>query len=271
MPASAFSLGNLYNFVGYPIAFMLLVVSCEAAYYRLFLKEKFDWHTGVTTTAIGVVEMLLAMILYFSVFSALGGLQAYSIFHWKISSPVVEWAVYFVAAEFIFYIGHYCSHHVRWFWADHSVHHSSRQINLFAGNRNGWTGLVAGAWIFTIPFLFLGFEWKPLMTGLSIILSYQFYLHTEIIRGLGPLEYILNTPSRHRVHHGMNEKYFNKNFSGIFLLFDWIFGTLEKEDSAVKPVYGYIDQPQTRNPVTLVFFEWKRLFADTIATFRRGA
>lgn len=137
-------------------------------------------------------------------------------------------------------------------------------MNLFAGNRNGWTFSVAGMWIFSIPFVYLGIAWNDILWSLFLILNYQFFIHTELIKTLGPFEKIINTPSLHRVHHATEDIYLDKNFGGITLLFDYIFGTLQRELPDVKPSYGLRGEPEHDSILKLVFYGWIKTFHDFV-------
>ncbi|HEY8280158.1 MAG TPA: sterol desaturase family protein [Bdellovibrionota bacterium] len=261
MGVFAYIKDNWYAGVALPVLVMFQAILAEWLYCRLFLRGKFAWREGLISTPIALGEMVAAIGLFYFQFYFFRGLEKHSLFH--LSGPGWEWyLLYYFTGEFIFYMAHYSAHHFRWFWADHSVHHSSVELNYFAGNRNGWFALVGGLWIFTIPFVWLGFPWMELLKVLAVILSYQFYIHTEVVRRLGPLEYLINTPSLHRVHHGKNPEYINKNFGGILMIFDYAFGTLQREIPGVKIQYGLTDQPSGLNPFRYVFHGWAGLFRD---------
>src|SRR5262249_13656411 len=110
----------------------------------------------------------------------------------------------------------------------------------------------------------LGFRPEMLLTQISISLIYQYWIHTELIRSLGPLEWVLNTPSHHRVHHSANAEYLDRNHAGIFIVWDRLFGTFEPERARV--VYGLTKNLHTFNPISIAFHEWAAMFRD----FRRA-
>src|SRR5262249_11998719 len=118
----------------------------------------------------------------------------------------------FVGLEFFYYWYHRASHTVRWLWASHSVHHSPNQFNLAAAYRLGWVATFSRTSIFFSPLVWLGFEPMIVLTALFLNLLYQFWLHADWIPRLGWLEYVLNTPSSHRVHHARNPDYLDANF-----------------------------------------------------------
>lgn len=147
----------------------------------------------------------------------------------------------FFGLEFCYYWHHRISHRVRWFWLTHAVHHSAKHLNLSAAYRLGWTGVLSGHFLFYLPLVGLGFHPLAVMVGLSLNLLYQFWIHTELIPKLGPLEWVLNTPSHHRVHHGSNVEYLDCNYGGVLIVFDRLFGTWVEEDLSNPPVYGLVD------------------------------
>nr|RNJ65944.1 MAG: sterol desaturase family protein [Leptolyngbya sp. IPPAS B-1204] len=168
----------------------------------------------------------------------------------------------FVSIEFCYYWYHRATHRVRWLWATHAVHHSAEHLNLSAAYRLGWTGWLSGNILFFIPLIWLGFHPLSVLTGLSLNLLYQFWIHTELIPKLGPLEWFLNTPSHHRVHHASNQEYIDRNYGGVLIVFDRWFGTFAEEQSHNPPVYGLTQPIRSYNPVVIALSEWSRLFND---------
>jgi len=168
----------------------------------------------------------------------------------------------FFAVEFAYYWLHRFGHEIRWMWASHSVHHSPTSITFSGAYRLAVTGIFSGMFVFFLPLMILGFSPKMIFTIFALNLIYQFFLHTELIPKLGFLEKILNTPSHHRVHHAINEQYIDKNYGGILIIFDRMFGTYAVEDSAVKIEYGLIGKAPTLNPLRLFFQEWMAIFSD---------
>ena len=174
------------------------------------------------------------------------------------------WA--FVACFFLedlsYYWFHRISHERRWFWASHVVHHTSQHYNLSTALRQTWTGSIGGTFIFWLPMAWIGFP--PLMiaffSGLSLV--YQFWIHTEAIDRMGPLEWVLNTPSHHRVHHATNPRYLDSNYAGVLIIWDRLFGTFVEETKADKPMYGVVSNIHTFNPFRIAFHEWVGMARD---------
>jgi len=167
-----------------------------------------------------------------------------------------------IAQDFSYYWFHRCSHRVRWFWATHAIHHSSNEFNLAASYRFGWTGRLTGAAVFYVPMIWLGFAPGPVFIAAGLNLLYQFWLHAEWIPKLGWLEYVLNTPSHHRVHHASNAEYLDRNYGGIFIVFDRMFGTFVAERDDLPCRYGLVTPLRSNNPVIIAFHEWQALARD---------
>jgi len=169
------------------------------------------------------------------------------------------WVVLIVTEDFCYYLFHRFSHRVRLGWAAHVNHHSSRYYNLSTALRQSWTTPFYG-FAFYLPLAWLGFHPLAIVVAHSINLIYQFWIHTEAVGRLGPLEWILNTPSHHRVHHGINPRYIDRNYGGIFIIWDRLFGTFEPEREA--PRYGLTTQLTTFNPLRIAFHEWAAIGRD---------
>lgn len=186
---------------------------------------------------------------------------AYSL-PWSI--PVTWWSLLLVVllADIIYYWEHRIAHEVRLLWTQHAVHHSSRDMNIVTGIR---FGPLEGVWslIVHIPLAAMGFAPEAIIFGVVFVLAYQTWLHTELIGKLGPLEWILNTPSHHRVHHGSDDKYLDKNYGGVLILWDRLWGTFQVEEET--PRYGLKRDFDSRNPLRVWFSELPDLWSDLVA------
>lgn len=175
------------------------------------------------------------------------------------------WVLLFFADDFSYYWFHRTAHGVNWFWASHVVHHSSQHYNLAAALRQTWTGNLTGAFLFWAWLPLVGFHplWILFMQQISLI--YQFWIHTEVVHRLPkPLEFVLNTPSHHRVHHGSDVKYLDKNHGGILIIWDRLFGSFQPEEE--RPVYGLTQNIQSFNPVVVALKTW----GDLLGKARRS-
>jgi sterol desaturase/sphingolipid hydroxylase (fatty acid hydroxylase superfamily) len=170
-----------------------------------------------------------------------------------------SWVVLLVVEDFCYYWFHRSHHEVRLLWAAHVNHHSSQHYNLSTALRQALLTPLTGP-IFWAPLALVGYPPWMILTAQAWSLLYQFWLHTESIRTLGPLEYVLNTPSHHRVHHGKNVRYLDRNHGGIFIIWDRLFGTFAKETERV--VYGLTKDIHTFNLIKIGFHELAAIAAD---------
>ncbi|SDR12727.1 sterol desaturase family protein [Pseudoxanthomonas sp. CF125] len=174
-----------------------------------------------------------------------------------------HWVSLFVGQEFCYYWMHRADHRIRWFWLNHSVHHSSNQYNLSAAYRLGWTGKLTGAAVFFGPLVWLGFPVPYVVGALSVNLLYQFWLHTELIGKLPrPIEFLFNTPAHHRVHHASNPEYLDCNYGGVLILFDRLFGTFRGQRVDEPPRYGLVEPLRSYNPLRIASHAWVGMFHD---------
>lgn len=178
---------------------------------------------------------------------------------WKI--PVNWWTLglTIVLADFVYYIEHRLAHRVRILWVAHSVHHSAQNMNTATAFRFSVIDPFISAMLH-FPLILMGFPPVFIVAGELLVQAYQFWIHNTIIPPLGPIEYIFNTPSAHRVHHAREIEYRDSNYAGIFIIWDRIFGTYKSEDRELE--YGLPEQIETLNPVTVQFHEVPRLMAD---------
>lgn len=172
----------------------------------------------------------------------------------------LAWVLLFFADDFAYYWFHRAHHECRLLWASHVVHHSSQRYNLSTALRQTWTP-VTGV-MFWAPLPLLGFHPAMVLTMQSLNLLYQFWIHTESIGRMGALEKVLNTPSHHRAHHGANEQYLDRNYGGILIIWDRLFGTFVPETE--RPVYGLTTNIQTYNPVRIAFHEFAAIARDVM-------
>lgn len=176
-----------------------------------------------------------------------------------------QWLVLFLLHELFYYAYHRCAHRVRWFWATHSVHHTPNELTLATALRLGWTGKLTGTALFFAPLIWLGFSPVAVFGLLAFNLLYQFWLHNTWVPKLGPLEWVLNTPSHHRVHHASNPEYLDCNFGGVLIVYDRLFGTFAEERDGVVLRYGLTAPLHTYNPLRIAFHEWAALGRDLAA------
>lgn len=170
-----------------------------------------------------------------------------------------SWGLAVIAADLTYYWMHRLEHEVRILWAHHSVHHSSPEFNLTTALRLAWIeGLIE--WVFFVPMILAGFSFVQTIIAISIVITYQTWIHTQKIGKLGWLDSVFNTPSVHRVHHGSNPQYIDKNYGGILILWDRLFGTFEPEGERV--AYSIIKPVKSVNPFVINFHEYWQIAKD---------
>ena len=175
--------------------------------------------------------------------------------------PVTIWTLLLtvLVCDFVYYWEHRISHEVRVLWTQHAVHHSSRFMNPSVAVRFGpFEGFVSA--LFHFPLILLGFPPALVLFGIFIVLAYQVWIHTELIGRLGVLDSFLNTPANHRVHHGCDENYIDKNYGGILIVWDRMFGTFQKEEE--RPRYGLKRDFDSVNPLIVWISELPEFFRD---------
>jgi sterol desaturase/sphingolipid hydroxylase (fatty acid hydroxylase superfamily) len=244
------------------LPFFLILIFTEIILIVGWKKQKCPWKESLISFLIAIGHRISQMIptAGFLIFAWNHRIFTISLNHW--------WnvALLFLSIEFTYYWFHRASHRIRWFWASHVVHHSPKYFNFSAAYRLGWTGGISGSAIFFMPLAWLGFEPLTIAIALSLNLLYQFWIHTELIPKLGFLEWVLNTPSHHRVHHASNSEYIDRNYGGVLIIFDRLFGTFTSENTSNPPVYGLTHPIKSNNPFKIALHEWIQIFKDIIST-----
>lgn len=175
--------------------------------------------------------------------------------------PILYWSALIIGEDFLFYWLHRIDHYCRFFWAVHVTHHSSEEFNFTVGFRSSVFQPLY-RFIYFIPLAFLGFDAMDIMFAYSATQIFGILVHTQTINKLGFLEYIIVTPSHHRVHHGSNIQYLDKNMGMFLIIWDKLFGTFQAEDKNDPVKYGLTKNIETHNPITTVFHEWISIFKD---------
>ncbi len=244
------------------IPFFLVLISIEVLVDRARRKRGGDplyrFGDSITSLACGVGQQMLAVLAVGAV-----GVGAYSavlarasVFTLSASSPLV-WALAFVGVDLAYYAYHRASHRINFLWASHVVHHQSEEYNLSTALRQSWfTGLTS--WIFYAPLAVLGVPTSVFVLCLTINTLYQFWIHTRAIDKLGAFERVMNTPSHHRIHHAIDPAYIDKNYAGVFIVWDRVFGTFVEETAA--PHYGTVKPLGSFNAFWANFEGFARLF-----------
>ncbi len=239
------------------IPFFALLIAAEALWSHF--KHADDYSDRKDTW--GNIFLGFMSVVWGALFGLVTGgiyLFAYEIAPYKFPAEAWwTWVILFFVDDLAYYIFHRASHEMRLFWNFHVVHHSSEKYNLSVAVRQSWFG---GSlhWLFYAPVMLLGFApWMfAIMHGFNLI--YQFWIHTRFIKRLGWLENILNTPSHHRVHHGVNNPYLDKNYAGVLIIWDKLFGSFVNETE--EPRYGIITPLKSYNPLWINTHGWVEMF-----------
>jgi sterol desaturase/sphingolipid hydroxylase (fatty acid hydroxylase superfamily) len=249
--------GTIYA-VGVPI--ILLMIACEAVvsswkHYNFYERGDTLGTLGLLAGNIVMAGLTKGAVLVFS-------LYLYKFRLWDLNALLPAWALWvltFLAIDLVFYWYHRCSHRVRMLWAIHMNHHCSEEMNFFVAFRQAWFGPVSKIPFFAVLPL-LGFD--PTITVVAGVAATLWGVvgHTRWINTLGPLEWVLNTPSHHRVHHGSNPEYIDKNYGNLLIIWDRMFGTFAQERAPV--VFGLVNNVNTQNPFKITFMVWLAMWRD---------
>lgn len=240
----------------------LLLVACEIIWRKFVREEEYGVAEAAASIGIAAGRAIAKPLMIF----ALAGLYLF-VYEWRIftfdMSKWWSWVIVFIGADFLYYWMHRFKHEIRWMWADHSVHHSGNRMNVFMNFRLGWTGLIVGTWLMHLPLVLVGFSPAAVITTYALSLVWQAWIHTDMIGKLwSPIELVANTPSHHRVHHSRNPIYLDKNYAGILIVWDRMFGTFQEELEDEPCDYGLVHRLTSVNPVKIAFNEWTNLIHD---------
>jgi len=243
-----------FFFIG---AAILLIELAEALFKRA--------HLGRTLGEMLVSASTQIPYLLVEIFVLTGGYVLFYIIAemvpWQVPNAWWTLVLIVVICDFAYYWEHRIAHEVRLLWTQHAVHHSSRDYNIITGIR---FGPFEGVWslIIHLPLAFMGFAPEVIFFGIITVLAYQTWIHTEKVGRLGVLDRALNTPSNHRVHHGCDDKYLDRNYGGITVIWDRLFGTFQAEEET--PRYGLKRDFDSRNPLLVWVSEWPELILSLI-------
>lgn len=241
------------------IAMFLVTLALEAWWLRR-AKRTPAWKDSVTSLGLGLGSLAAGALTAGLVFALASWLHHYRL----VEVPIAWWSflLCFVLDDLAYYAFHRSAHRVRWFWASHVVHHSSEAYNLSTALRQTWTGFVSLNFLFRLP-LFLVFPPELVFFCAGLNLVYQYWIHTETI-GRMPrwFEAVMNTPSHHRVHHAVNPRYLDRNYAGVFIVWDRMFGTFEPEREDDRPAYGIVTPLKSFNIFRAAFHEWVGIARD---------
>jgi sterol desaturase/sphingolipid hydroxylase (fatty acid hydroxylase superfamily) len=247
--------------IAYAIPVFIVLVVLEAVSYRFLPDDDergYEVRDTATNLTMGIGSLVVGAPWKLVVVVAYAGLYQLAPWHLPMSTWWA-WGLLVIADDLAYYWFHRLHHEVRVLWASHVVHHSSRRYNLSTALRQSWVPMTSLP--FWLPLALAGFPPWAILTQQAVSLAYQFLLHTERVDRLWrPVEWVFNTPSHHRVHHGSNPRYLDRNYGGILIVWDRLFRSFEPEGERV--VYGLTTDITTDNPVRVAFDSYVQLARD---------
>lgn len=243
-----------YIALSVPIFFILIGIELAYTFYKKL--NYYRVNDSISNISQGIGQQVTGLLMKTALFFG----YKYIFENWRLfdlPKTIWVWIILFISVDFFYYWFHRMSHQVNALWAAHIVHHQSEEYNLTVALRQSWfQGWFS--WVFYLPLAFVGFDPIMFLTLSSFNTLYQFWIHTRTIKSMGFLEHILNTPSHHRVHHGSNPKYIDKNHAGSLIIWDKMFGTFQKEEEEV--YYGITTPLASWNPVWANVHYWVELY-----------
>ena len=252
---------NLPNPVDFAVPFFILLIVAEMIIVRKKFAVRYEPRDTLTSLLFGLGSTVAGVLFAGATIAIAVWLHDHRVatipYAWWI------WPLCFVADDLAYYVFHRSAHRVRWFWASHVNHHSSQHYNLSTALRQTWTGFLSLSFMFRLPLILIGFPPPVLFFVGALNLIYQFWIHTEVI-GRMPrwFEAVMNTPSHHRVHHAVNARYLDRNYAGVFIVWDKLFGTFTPEDDRDQIRYGLVMQVYGFNLLWSIFHEWIGIARD---------
>ncbi len=239
--------------IAYSIPIFFLLIGIELVIDRSKKSGLYRFNDAVTNISCGIGSQLTGVFL-----KTLSFVAYYFIWeHYRIAdipNSWITWILLFIGVDFFYYWFHRLAHEISLLWGSHIVHHQSEEYNFSVALRQGWLQGAFSMW-FYLPLAFIGFDPYVFVSINALQTLYQFWIHTKTIDKLpAPIEYVFNTPSHHRVHHGVNPKYIDRNHGGTLIIFDRMFGTFQAEEEEV--VYGITNQARSWNPLRLNLEYW---------------
>lgn len=241
----------------YSIPAFMLFMALEWWIARLKGMKVYRLHDTISDLGCGITNRIMTslitapLLIGYEFFYSRFGVTSFP------SNSVMTWIAAFIITDFIYYWWHRISHRVNFMWAVHVVHHQSEDYNLAVALRQALLSPVT-YFPFYITMAFMGFPTLVTFTCVALNTVYQFWIHTELVKTIGPLEWILNTPAHHRVHHGINRRYLDTNYAGVFIIWDRLFGTFVPETE--KAVFGIVEPLRNWNPLWANFDHWKKMW-----------
>lgn len=247
----------MIDYTIYAIPAFIALMAVEALLLARTARRGYEARDTAASLAMGVGSLVVGIVakaMHLALLTLVARLAPV-----EIAPSWASWIALLLLGDLAYYWFHRLSHEVRFLWAAHVNHHSSERYNLSTALRQSWTEHLFGP-LFWWPLALIGVPVEALLVIEAVSLIYQYWLHTELVGKLGPFEWVFNTPSAHRVHHGRNLQYMDRNYGGILIIWDRLFGTYEPEREPVE--YGITKNLDTYNPVRIAFHEWAAMIRD---------
>jgi sterol desaturase/sphingolipid hydroxylase (fatty acid hydroxylase superfamily) len=253
------------NFILYAVPFFFLLIAVELIcekikgtdYYRVNDAIN-SLSAGVLSRMIGIIKALVPLTLYVFIY------ENFAFF--SLPDTLLVWSIAFVLYDFCYYWNHRMGHEMSLLWAAHVVHHSSEEYNLTTALRQSSSSIFS--WVFYLPMALLGFDPLVLISVGSLNLIYQFWVHTRHIPKLGWFEWVFVSPSNHRVHHAQNRVYIDRNYGGVFIIWDRLFGSFQEELTEQPVIFGIRKALHSWNPLYANVQVYNQLAKDSWRTKR---
>ncbi|GAA4467757.1 sterol desaturase family protein [Nibrella saemangeumensis] len=241
----------------YAVPILVLALLIEWLIIRFHPEKAYDADDFRASLGIGIGSLIINAFMKSFILAL--GIFFYELVPWRMPSTWYTWVLTLVIIDFCNYLAHFTAHKQRVWWATHVTHHSSEHLNLSTAFRNSWTQHLK--LVFFIPAWLTGADPVIAFSCYQLDLLHQFWIHTEVITKMPRwFEFIFVTPSHHRVHHGSNDAYLDKNFGSMFIIWDRLFGTFQEETET--PKYGLTKPVDSQNVVYLNFHEWRDIWHD---------
>ncbi|MBK6883568.1 MAG: sterol desaturase family protein [Flavobacteriales bacterium] len=245
------------EYIALAIPLFFLLIGLELAWSAWKGRKVYRFNDGIANLGCGIGSQVVGAFTKTVVFAV----YLYLYDNWRLftlENSMLTWLITFLLVDLLYYWFHRLSHEVNFLWAAHIVHHQSEEYNLSVALRQSWWQGLFSFWFYA-PIALLGVHPLTILTVGAFVTLYQFWIHTKAIKDLGWLEWILNTPSHHRVHHGSDPKYIDRNHAGTLIIWDKLFGTFQREEE--EPIYGITTPLRTWDPVWANFHYWAELIA----------
>lgn len=250
------ALSTIYT---WSVPFFAVIIIAEMIYSHVSKAKFYNTKDVAASAYLGLLNFGLDFLMKAFAMAVMFFFFHHKLFNWEMN--IWYWIACFVATDFAYYVLHYIDHHSRAFWAVHITHHNSDFFNLTTGFRSSVFEPLY-RYLFFSPLAFLGFNPWHIMAVYALGQVYGVLVHTQSVKKMGILEHVLVTPSHHRVHHACNIKYLDRNMGMCLIIWDKLFGTFEREDPNVPVKYGIYPKMPDNGPVTVVMYEWRKIWKD---------